>query len=384
MTWQRIERGLRRYDGRKGTSYQVLLRAGDGIISETYTNERVARDRLDELRGKRRTGELQHKNLHLGQYIDRWIEMQKVNEIRESSLRDYLYQVGVIKKYFGVDRQLKRISIALIRDFEKHMVTELGLSANRQANIFATLKRILMDAREEQFNVIVPPSKRKHRTKNHSKEIKHLERHELELLLKNAFNYGIFYRDFFEFLAFTGVRVGEALALTWGDVDFVNRKISINKRLYEGNIDEPKSESSNRIIDMFDPINEMLMRRKKAVSGLYMKKPQHRDLDLVFPGEEGEYRGRSFIGRIFKRSLRKAGLSQEFSPHDLRHTCASFLLSITSNLLYVSKHLGHSNPEITLRIYSHLLKEDQMAIIGEVNRVFATFFNKHLKKEAKI
>jgi integrase len=367
MTWQRIERGLRKYEGKNATTYQVLLRVGCGVVCETFGNERNARERLAELRVGRKKGDLQYKNVRLGSYLEKW-------------LKRYAYYVDIINRYFGANTQLKRISIALIRDFETYLANELGLSANVQSNIFVTLKRGLNDAREEGYNVVVAPSKRKRIKKNHVKRQKHLESHELELFLSTASSYGSVYRDLFEFLAFTGCRVSEALPLSFADVDFINRKIHINKRRYEGDLGEPKTDSSNRIIEMYSPVYEMLQRRRKEVSKLYMKYPEHRDLDLVFPSQWGGYRAYPVIIKIFKRSLRKAGLSQDFSLHDLRHTFASFLFSMTQNIVYVQKQLGHSNPSITLSIYTHLLQEDHTDITKAINKDFATFFNKHLIK----
>jgi hypothetical protein len=149
MTWERIERGLRKYEGKNATTYQVLLRVGDGVVCETFGNERDARERLAELRVGRNKGDLQYKNVRLGPYFDRWLDIQRMDGIRKSSMRRYTYHVDVIKEYFGANTQLKRISIALIRDFENYMANERRLGGCTQSNIFATLKRGLNDAREK-------------------------------------------------------------------------------------------------------------------------------------------------------------------------------------------------------------------------------------------
>ena len=61
--------------------------------------------------------------------------------------------------------------------------------------------------------------------------------------------------------------------------------------------------------------------------------------------------------RYFKRTLRKAGL-RDIRFHDLRHTFASQLLCNGANILYVSQQLGHANPGITMKIYSHWIPND--------------------------
>jgi integrase len=63
--------------------------------------------------------------------------------------------------------------------------------------------------------------------------------------------------------------------------------------------------------------------------------------------------------RYFKGTLRKAGLRQ-IRFHDLRHTFASLHLARREAITYVSRQLGHSSPQITLRVYSHWIpREDQ-------------------------
>ncbi len=61
--------------------------------------------------------------------------------------------------------------------------------------------------------------------------------------------------------------------------------------------------------------------------------------------------------RAFKKVLRKAGL-RDIRFHDLRHTFASQLLCNGANILYVSQQLGHANPGITMKIYSHWIPND--------------------------
>jgi integrase len=362
MTWIRIEKGLRKYEGKRGTSFQVLVRVGTGVVCETFSTEKVARERYAELQVGRNKGDLQYKNIRLGQYCEKWLEAQKATGIRKVSLQEYVYHIQIIKRFFNPHTQLKRISITLIRKFEADMINKLGLGSGTQGSILGTLKRILTDAREEGFNCVVPPAKRKHRIRNHSKQAKHLEQHELDLLLKYSIEYGAVYHDLFLFMAFTGCRSSEALPLTWADSDFTNRKIHISKRRYQSEIDDPKSPSSTRTIEMFEPVYKMLMRRKKEVGEFYLRKPEHRELDLIFPSTDGRYRAYESVNRIFKRSLRKAGLAQDFVPHALRHTFASFLFSSTQNLLYIAAQLGHSSPTITLKVYAHLLKTDYSQI----------------------
>ena len=70
--------------------------------------------------------------------------------------------------------------------------------------------------------------------------------------------------------------------------------------------------------------------------------------------------------RYFKRALRKAGL-RDIRFHDLRHTYASLLLAQGEPITYVANQLGHKNPGITLKIYSHWIpKESQREAVNKL------------------
>ena len=80
------------------------------------------------------------------------------------------------------------------------------------------------------------------------------------------------------------------------------------------------------------------------------------DHDLVFPGQTGRpMRAWSLTGGPFKRLLKRAGLSESTRFHDLRHTCATLLLSKNVNPKFVQELLGHSTISQTMDTYSHVL-----------------------------
>ncbi len=89
-----------------------------------------------------------------------------------------------------------------------------------------------------------------------------------------------------------------------------------------------------------------------------MKKGKNEIPEWVFCNDQGSFLAMANVKqRYFKRVLRKAGL-RDIRFHDLRHTFASQLLCNGANILYVSQQLGHANPQITMRIYSHWIPND--------------------------
>jgi integrase len=81
-----------------------------------------------------------------------------------------------------------------------------------------------------------------------------------------------------------------------------------------------------------------------------------RENGLIFASETGEFLNRSLLIRYrFKPLLKQAGLPKTTRFHDLRHTCATLLLSRNLNPKIVSEMLGHATISITLDTYSHVL-----------------------------
>jgi len=175
------------------------------------------------------------------------------------------------------------------------------------------------------------------------------------------------WRPFFEFLAHTGLRIGEAIALKWGDVDLGERQVRVRRRLYRGRLDRPKSKYGRREVR----ISEGLARQLWALRGT---KP---DDALVFASKTGSYLDASNVmARVLKPAAVEAGLGGwvEFRDsrgkakrraeswvgfHTFRHTSATLLFTKGQwNAKQVQIQLGHHSPGFTLATYVHLLPGD--------------------------
>jgi len=76
-----------------------------------------------------------------------------------------------------------------------------------------------------------------------------------------------------------------------------------------------------------------------------------RDMEWLFPNDDGHPMDESRVRKAFKQGLKRAGLPS-FRLYDLRHTYASLLLAANAPITYVSAQLGHANPSTTLRYYA--------------------------------
>jgi integrase len=168
---------------------------------------------------------------------------------------------------------------------------------------------------------------------------------------------------FFTLLAQTGLRIGEAIALRWGDVDFTKRMLTIRRRYYRGRFAPPKSRHGRRDV-------RLTKATARALSALW-NESRPDAAELVFPNANGGVLDQSnLMSRVLKPAAVEAGLGawvvrnnrrtadSWVGFHTFRHTCATTLFRHGWNAVQVQKALGHHSPAFTLSVYVHLLTED--------------------------
>jgi integrase len=156
------------------------------------------------------------------------------------------------------------------------------------------------------------------------------------------------YRTLYMLAIMSGARQGELLGLKWGDVDWANSQIHIQRTFNNRRFFLPKTKASNRKIDLGPNVMTALKRWKLMCPS--------NDLNLVFPSNTGTPLNRcNVVNRHFYPALKKASLAK-IRFHDLRHTYASLLIDQGENIKYIQNQLGHSTPTMTLDVYAHLMK----------------------------
>ena len=164
----------------------------------------------------------------------------------------------------------------------------------------------------------------------------------------------------FKMLYWTGMRLGELLALTIGDIDFERNMINITKsyqRIRKKDIiTAPKTPNSKRTISVPEFLIADL---EDYISSMY--KPQKED--RVF--EITKY----FLEHEMQRGIKKSGVKR-IRIHDLRHSHASHLIHIGVPILEVSRRLGHQSPNITLGVYGHLYPDRQKKLADQLQKEY--------------
>lgn len=164
---------------------------------------------------------------------------------------------------------------------------------------------------------------------------------------------------------FTGIRLGELLALTWNDIDFENKYMNISKTRIKnipntGNnicINDPKTYSSIRRI----PLTSFLIPIMRI-----MKMKSDSNFVISYKGKPKCIRS---YQKSFSRLLEKLNI-KGYTFHSTRHTFATRLLENKVNPKLVSELLGHSNPLTTLKIYSSCFLEEKRKNMEQLTKKY--------------
>lgn len=159
--------------------------------------------------------------------------------------------------------------------------------------------------------------------------------------------------------AFTGLRMGELLALRWRDVDFTGQMIRVRASYYAGQLTTPKS-GKVRAVPMAPDV-------ATALAQLGNREDWVGDDDLVFVGEVGGYLDASALRRRYKAALQHAGL-RPLRFHDLRHTFGTRMIA-KADIRRVQEWMGHADIQTTMRYLHYSPREEDAELVAEAFRV---------------
>lgn len=204
-----------------------------------------------------------------------------------------------------------------------------------------------------------------------SEEIRSLSTEETKILLSKTKE---IYPDFYPLLftaLFTGMRQGELMGLTWDSINWITRKITVDKNFTHGRVGTTKT-GKVRKVDMSLELVKVLKEWRLACP-----KGEH---NLVFPNGDGGYQdANNMIKRRFKPALSRAGIGS-LRFHDLRHTYASLLLANGAPMKYVQHQLGHSSIKMTMDLYTHLLPEVNEQCVNLLDNIVEEAVSAEIKK----
>jgi len=261
----------------------------------------------------------------------------------------------------------ERDLLRFVREKTDRELTEKPLRASTVLNILSVLRRVTTLAVDDgeldrnpcrNLGRLLAKVKRQQ-----AEEVEHVDawsREEVAKLLTLTRDTEPGFYPLLAFLFSTGCRKGEALGLKWQDVDFEGGRILIRRALVRGKLGTPKSGKARSVVlspALSQTLGDLLSeRRRKVLRGSWTEVPE-----LVFCSETGGTLDERNVTRTWHRIRRKAqklGV-RPLRLHDARHSYASLALAAGKSIRWVADQLGHANPELTLRVYAHALREEE-------------------------
>ena len=164
---------------------------------------------------------------------------------------------------------------------------------------------------------------------------------------------------------YTGIRLGELLALTWNDIDLKSGIMTISKTAYRIKqngkpqvvIDKPKTKNSSRLIPLPKQLLEILKRAKRISKS-----------DFVLSTRTGGIVGTRAYQKTYERILKKLDIPYK-NFHSLRHTFATRAIEMGMDVKTLSEILGHKNPVITLQRYTHSMLSYKTEMMNKMGKM---------------
>lgn len=283
--------------------------------------------------------------------------------LKEAELRLAVTSVGryrsSLKTHVYPALGRKRLDLIHYRDLKKLILDKVGDELGRHSVrlMLEPIRQVMAEAVEDGFIEASPVRKslrKLYRTARRGVDRPDpFEQSELAAILE-GFEDSVFY-EFVALMALTGLRFGEARALKDRDLDRKKLSLLIRRSVpSHGDLKTPKTEAGNREVDVPEILVKLVDGMKKRRAPKLLKKGKR--AKWLFCNAVGGMISQPNFHRAWREVL-KAKKVRYRKPHSLRHTYASRLLAMGAPLTYVSKQLGHADPQITLRYYAKYLAD---------------------------
>lgn len=311
----------------------------------------------------------QSDRLTVREFLSDWLSESVKPAVRPRTYQSYAELVRL-----HLEPSLGRIRLSKLtpRDVQKLINSKLnkGLSSRRVQYIHAVLRKALGQAEKWGF-VARNVAKLADIPKVEQPEISPFDPDEARLFVKAI--EGERLEALYLLAIATGLRQAEILGLSWKDVDFKQSQCSVRKTLQridgEFRFVEPKTARSRRILALPEIVITSLRTHKgRQVGEMLAAGDKWESSDLVFTDAYGGPLSDRVVRGRFYRILESVGLRRQ-RFHDLRHACASLMISQGVPSREVMETLGHSTIAMTLNRYAHIFQEAQRETADKMDKV---------------
>jgi integrase len=354
----------------KDSAGKYLYTGRGGFAKEGEARDAMRR-RIAEIQVERNApAQLAAPEITLTDWLEKWLKTYAVERCQPKTRERYEQLASyIIKSDNGDVAKIATMPISALKHaaMESALLALLRQPGKRRAHISARtvhhISGVLSVALNEAFRldlIALNPMLRVRLPRVEKKQAFSLTEDQVRALRRTC--QGDWTFVFVEITGATGARRGEVLALFWTDIDWIAETVTIRRSLEQTRdgglrLKCTKGEKERTValgpsaIASLQFLRDQQAEQKKLFGGDY------NDQGLVFAQPNGDFLDPALVSQTVIRRMRKAGIKTG-SLHSLRHTNASHSLSRGVPLPTVSKRLGHADPSITLRIYSHALPED--------------------------
>lgn len=297
--------------------------------------------------------EPQKNNITLEKLIKLYREEQ-ARTVKQSTYQRNYFACETLKRILGADIKMDSLNAGYIR---KKMIAT-GKDPGTLNEHLIRLKSLIRWGYRNDYVSDISYLEKLERFKDipHSQKIegKFLESDEASRLIESMKMTK--WKHLTEFLLLSGLRFGEAAALSRKDIDFKNRVIHVCKNYDSVNdiVTTPKTRTSVRDVYMQDELYRLC--KTIAARSLSRSVIEINSVNLFFPGNDGKHIQFYAYNKYLKENAMKV-IGREITPHTLRHTHASLMMEKGMSEEAISRRLGHTDSRITKQIYLHVTQK---------------------------
>lgn len=288
------------------------------------------------------------------EYLDWYKKRRKASSYRKTS--------GIVRNHlipFFKKKELRNIRQRDIISFQDKLLDSKA-SASYVKKIHSILSAVFNFAIKNEYITVNPARIVGNVDLKERKHINYWTLDEFKAFIKHVDDE--MYYALFMTLYYSGMRRGELLALTWGDIDFENNTININKTVEDKEVTSTKTAASTRVIMM--PNHTM-----KLLQQLKMKLKEPKMTHSVFSKNGINHISRSTLVKYYDHYVKIAGVKR-IRIHDFRHSHASYLINKNYIPKMIADRLGHADVSVTLNTYSHLYPSTEKEAVKDMENDF--------------
>jgi len=309
------------------------------------------------------------QNPTFAEVADLWLDSYK-NTVKPTTYQSVKIKLDVMIDLYFTDMKIQQISVA----YCQKVAIQLSNRYILYTNYYSVISRIFKYAtsidiiKSNPLDKIIKPKNRPLKAKEN-----YYTKQELTDFLKVCKeNCKPVEYTFYHLLAFTGLRIGEAIGLMWSDVDFENKRLNISRTAVkigkEQTVQDPKTKRSKRVITLDDEtLNALKLWKRQQIKEYFQagKAYQH-DSNYIFTNNKGKWLLTATMKVKLSSFFCKHNKLKKITPHGFRHTHASLLFEAGITAKIISDRLGHNNVQTTLDMYTHINDNQRVEVVDQL------------------